>query len=299
MKLKVYLARITSLVTVSLLASSLAYAAPGPSAPCADCSRGPNPTVASLQSRSGPFTVSTFSVSGYLRGFGNSTVHYPTNATGKMGAIAVIPGYLSYEDSIRWWGPRLASHGFVVITMNTNTIYDQPDSRATQLSRALDYVIEQSNSRSSPISGKVDSTRLGAIGWSMGGGGSLKLSTERSLNAIIPQAPYYAGLNRFNTINTPTMILACSADVVAPVASHASPFYNRIPDATPKAFLEIYGGSHFCANSGYPNEDLLGMYGISWMKRFIDFDSRYSQFLCGPNHAADLRVSEYRENCNY
>jgi triacylglycerol lipase len=255
--------------------------------------------VASLKSDNGPFNVAKFSVSGFLKGFGNSTVHYPTNTTGKMGAIAVIPGYLSYEDSIEWWGPRLASHGFVVITMNTNSIYDQPDSRATQLSKALDYVIAQSNTSSSPIAGKVDSTRLGAIGWSMGGGGSLKLSTQRSLNAIIPQAPYYAGIDSFNTIKTPTMILACSADVVAPVGVHASPFYNKIPSTTPKAFLEIYGGSHFCANSGYPNEDLLGMYGISWMKRFIDFDSRYSQFLCGPNHEADFSISEYRENCPY
>ncbi len=216
-----------------------------------------------------------------------------------MGAIAVIPGYLSYEDSIEWWGPRLASHGFVVMTMNTSTIYDQPDSRATQLSKALDYVISQSNTSSSPIYGKVDSTRLGAIGWSMGGGGSLKLSTQRSLNAIIPQAPYYAGSNSFNTIKTPALILACSVDAVAPVAVHASPFYNKIPSTTPKAFLEIYGGSHFCANSGYPNQDLLGLYGISWMKRFIDFDTRYSQFLCGPNHTADGTISEYRQNCPY
>ncbi len=289
----------TALLIASLVVSSYVYSATGPSAPCTNCTRGPAPTAAALKSNTGPFTTAKFSVSGLLKGFGNSTVYYPTNTTGKMGAIAVIPGYLSYEDSIEWWGPRLASHGFVVMTMNTNTIYDQPDSRATQLSKALDYMISQSGTSSSPIYGKVDSTRLGAIGWSMGGGGSLKLSTQRSLNAIIPQAPYYAGSNSFNTIKTPTMILACSVDAVAPVALHASPFYNKIPTTTPKAFLEIYGGSHFCANSGYPNQDLLGLYGISWMKRFIDFDTRYSQFLCGPNHTADGTISEYRQNCPY
>lgn len=289
----------TLLLAASLLVSATAFSATGPSSPCSNCTRGPDPTVASLKSATGPYTTAKFSVSGYLKGFGDSTVYYPTNASGKMGAIAVIPGYVSYEDSIKWWGPRLASHGFVVMTMNTNTIYDQPDSRATQLSKALDYMIAQSGSSSSPIYNKVDSTRLGVIGWSMGGGGTLKLSTQRSINAIIPQAPYYAGTNSFNTIKTPTLILACGADAVAPVGVHASPFYNRIPSTTPKAYLEIYGGSHFCANSGYPNEDLLGMYGIAWMKRFIDFDSRYSKFLCGPNHTADLNISEYRQNCNY
>lgn len=298
MEIKAILAR-TTLLIASLLVSTHAFSAPGPSAPCSNCTRGPAPTVASLKASSGPFSTAKFSVSGYLKGFGNSTVYYPTNTSGKMGAIAVIPGYLSYESSIEWWGPRLASHGFVVMTMNTNSIYDQPDSRATQLSKALDYLISQSGSSSSPIYGKVDSSRLGAIGWSMGGGGSLKLSTQRSINAIIPQAPWYLGSNTFNTIKTPALILACSADTVAPVYQHASPFYNRIPASTPKAFLEIYGGSHFCANSGYPNEDLLGMYGIAWMKRFIDFDSRYSQFLCGPNHESDFAISEYRQNCPY
>lgn len=288
-----------ALLVASLLASSYVLSAPGPSAPCSNCTRGPNPTEASLKSDRGPFTTARFSVSGFLKGFGDSTVYYPTNTTGRMGAIAVIPGYLSYESSIEWWGPRLASHGFVVMTMNTTTIYDQPDSRATQLSKALDYLIAQSNTSSSPIYNKIDSTRLGAIGWSMGGGGSLKLSTQRSLNAIIPQAPWYAGSNSFNTIKTPALILACSADTVAPVAVHASPFYNQIPGSTPKAFLEIYGGSHFCANSGYPNEDLLGLYGIAWMKRFIDFDNRYSQFLCGPNHEGDFAISDYRQNCPY
>ena len=128
MKIKTSMVRSALLIT-SLLASAYALSAPGPSAPCTDCARGPNPTVASLKSRSGPFSVAKFSVSGYLKGFGDSTVHYPTNASGRMGAIAVIPGYLSYENSIEWWGPRLASHGFVVMTMNTNTIYDQPDCR--------------------------------------------------------------------------------------------------------------------------------------------------------------------------
>ncbi|MBU3069122.1 hypothetical protein KOI40_04770 [Aestuariicella sp. G3-2] len=272
---------------------------PGPSDPCTNCTRGPNPTVSSLEADRGPYNVDTRNVSSFVSGFGGGTIHYPTNASGQMGAIAVIPGYVSYESSIEWWGPRLASHGFVVITIDTNTIYDQPDSRADQLSAALDYVIDQSNSSSSPISGMVDSSRLGVIGWSMGGGGSLKLATDRNLNAIIPQAPYYSGSNDFDTIRTPTLILACELDAVAAVSLHASPFYNDVPNSTPKAFLEINNGDHFCANSDKPDEDILGKYGVAWMKRFIDFDYRYDQFLCGPNHEADYNISDYRENCNY
>ncbi|MCG8535117.1 MAG: hypothetical protein MI808_08465 [Pseudomonadales bacterium] len=274
--------------------------------PCSNCDnnpyqRGPNPTVSALENtRGGPYDVDSFSVSGWrASGFGGGTVWYPTDAGTGMGAIAAVPGYLSYEGSIEWWGPRLASWGFVVITIDTTTTVDQPDSRADQLSAALDYVISQNRSRYSDIYGLVDESRLGVIGWSMGGGGTLKLATERHLEAIIPQAPWYAGFNDFDEITTPTFIIACEIDAIAPVAQHASPFYNDIPNSTPKAFLEIDGGDHFCANSNYPWEDILGKYGIAWMKRFIDNDTRYQQFLCGPNHEADRDLEEYRDNCNY
>ncbi len=297
---------IQSLIGASILAFSFGAmastpSAPAPSDPCSpSCTRGANPTVNSLEANSGPYSVRTISVSNYAAsGFGGGTIHYPNNVSGKMGAIAVIPGYVSYENSIKWWGPRLASHGFVVITIDTNSIYDQPNSRADQLSAALDHIIDESNSNSSSISGMIDETRLGVIGWSMGGGGSLKLSTERSINAAIPQAPYYSGSNDFDTIQTPTLILSCESDVIAPVNSHAKDFYSDLPNTTPKAILEINNGSHYCANSGYDDEDILGKYGISWMKRFLDFDSRYSQFLCGPDHEAPYSISDYRQNCNY
>ena len=261
--------------------------------------RGPNPSLRYLDADRGPYNVRDFNVSTFVLGFGGGTVHYPTNTTGTMGVIAVVPGYLSFESSIEWWGPRLASHGFVVITIDTNTIYDQPNSRADQLEAALDYVIDESDSAFSPISGMVDPERRGVIGWSMGGGGSLKLSSDdRSIRAAIPQAPWYLGFNDFDEIVTPTFIIACEVDVVAPVIQHASPFYYDLPNSTPKAFLEINNGTHFCANSNYPNEDILGRMGVAWMKRFIDYDVRYQPYICDVNYEADFSVSDFRDNCS-
>ncbi len=264
-----------------------------------DFTRGPAPTSSYLEASSGPYSVDTVGVSRSVSGFGGGTIYYPTSTSGTMGAIAIVPGFLAGESSISWWGPRLASHGFVVITIATNSTFDQPASRSTQLSRALDYVVSQSNSNSSPISGKVDSTRLGAMGWSMGGGGALRLASGNRLAAAIPLAPWNTGSNSFNQIDTPTLIFACENDTTARVGTHASPFYNRIPASTDKAYLEINNGSHSCANGGGSNGGLLGKYGVSWMKRFIDEDTRYSQFLCGPNHEANSAISEYRETCNY
>lgn len=260
--------------------------------------RGPDPTEAYVEAE-GPYNVDTINVSSLASGFGGGTIHYPTNTTGQMGGIVVIPGYLSYESSIEWWGGRLASHGFVVMTIDTNTIYDQPGSRRDQIDAALDYLIDRSDSSFSAISGMVDSDRLGAVGWSMGGGGTLQLASGNRLSAAIPLAPWNSSFNDFDEIETPTLIFACENDTIAPVSSHASPFYNDIPASTDKAFFEINNGNHYCANGGNSNNAELSKYGVSWMKLHIDQDARYEQFLCGPNHEAQYRISEYRGTCPY
>jgi dienelactone hydrolase len=265
--------------------------------------KGPDPTKSMLEASTGPFTYTTTTVtSSQASGYRQGTIYHPTNVTGPFAAVAVVPGYVSYQSSINWWGPRLASHGFVVITIDTNSIYDQPSSRATQLMAALNQLKTFSNTSSHPIYRKVDPNRLGVMGWSMGGGGSLIAADNNpSLKAAIPFAPWNDSTN-FSGVSVPTLIIACESDSTAPVSSHASPFYNSIPTSTEKAYLEINNGSHSCANTGNSNAGLIGKYGVSWMKRFMDNDTRYSPYLCGSPHEADLSltaISEYRENCPY
>ena len=242
----------------------------------------------------GPFSIHTKRIPRQsAKGFGGGTIHYPTNASGcgLLGAIAVVPGYVSYENSIKWWGPRLASWGFVVITINTNSIYDDPDSRATQLNAALDQMIADDT-----VGSMIDPERLGAIGWSMGGGGALKLATSRSaVRAIIPQAPYYEG--SYGTMNTPAFMIGCEWDTIAPTRQHVDVFYNNA--SGPKMKIEVNDGNHSCANSGY-NEALLGKPGIAWMQRYIHGDTRFNQFLCAKeNYGSIYRVSDYDyANCS-
>ena len=294
---------LSALTAGSMLLSATALAAGGGGGAGPGCEvdcgfeRGPDPTVSFVEGRSGHLSVRTERVSGLVSGFGGGTIHYPTGTTGTMGAVVVIPGFVSAESSIDWWGPKLASHGFVVMTIDTNTGFDQPPSRARQINAALDYLIEQNSSSRSPIQGMIDVNRLGVIGWSMGGGGTLRVATEGRLSAAIPLAPWDTSSINARSVTTPTLTFACQADLVAPVGVHASPFYNAIPNSTPKAFVEIRNGSHFCANGGGLNNAVLGRLGVSWMKVHMDKDARYNQFICGPRHESDRDISEYRGNC--
>ncbi|MFQ3244880.1 MAG: dienelactone hydrolase [Arenicella sp.] len=260
---------------------------------------GPNPNLNFVRASQGPLPVSTSNVSSSVDGFGGGTIYYPSNISDEMAAIAISPGFTASQSSIAWWGPLLASHGFVVITIDTNGRFDQPTSRGRQLDSALSYLISEGDRSNSPVSGRIDENRLATMGHSMGGGGALQSAARNRLSASVPLAPFNTGSNDFNQINVPTMIMGCEDDGVAPVNSHANPFYALIPNSTDKALLEIANGPHNCANGGSSNNATLSTYGVSWMKRFLDKDRRYNQFLCGPNHVADSRISDFRETCTF
>ncbi|MFD0366744.1 alpha/beta hydrolase family protein [Streptomyces sp. NPDC127114] len=273
--------------------SSLAFlAAPATAATAADnpYQRGPAPTVASIEAVRGPYAVSQTSVSSLAAvGFGGGTIYYPTSTSdGTFGAVVISPGFTAYESSIAWLGPRLASQGFVVFTIDTLTTLDQPDSRGRQLLAALDHLTQRSSVRS-----RVDASRLGVMGHSMGGGGTLEAAKSRpSLKAAIP----LTGWNTDKTwpeISTPTLVVGADGDTVAPVATHSEPFYESLPASLDKAYLELNGATHFTPNS---SDTTIAKYSISWLKRFIDDDTRYDQFLC-PLPRPSLTIEEYRGTC--
>ncbi|GAA3964649.1 lipase [Streptomyces marokkonensis] len=252
--------------------------------------RGPAPTESSIEAPRGPYSVADTNVSSLVvSGFGGGTIYYPTSTSdGTFGAVVISPGFTAYESSIAWLGPRLASQGFVVFTIDTNTTLDQPDSRGRQLLAALDYLTERSSVR-----GRVDSSRLGVMGHSMGGGGSLEAAKDRpSLQAAIPLTPWNLDKS-WPEVSTPTLIVGADGDSIAPVSSHSEPFYSSLPSRTDRAYLELNNASHFTPNT---SDTTIAKYSISWLKRFIDNDTRYEQFLC-PLPRPSLTIEEYRGNC--
>lgn len=252
--------------------------------------RGPAPSNASIEAATGPYAVSTATVSALsVSGFGGGTVYYPTStADGTFGAVAVAPGYTAYQSSIAWLGPRLASQGFVVFTIDTLTTLDQPDSRGRQLLAALDYL-----TRSSSVRTRIDSGRLGVMGHSMGGGGTLEAAKSRpSLQAAIPLTAWNLDTT-WPEIKTPTLIVGADGDTIAPVATHSEPFYASLPSSLDKAYLELRGATHFTPNSA---NTTIAKYSIAWLKRFIDDDTRYEQFLC-PLPQTSPTIAQYQGNC--
>ena len=255
--------------------------------------QGPDQTAAQLEAGKGPFTVATAKVA-TPSGYGGGTVYYPTNASGKVGLIVVGPGFTESQSAMAFWGPVLASNGFAVINIDTKSTLDQPPSRATQLMAALKQVGALSKVASSPYYNKIDTSREGIMGHSMGGGGTLIAATANpSLKAAIPAAPWSLATKNFPTLAVPTLILACQSDVIAPVSGHADRFWASFNKQLPSAFAEYANGNHFCPTSSAPAgaKAAFSKLGVSWFKRFVDGDDRYTQFI-----TSDTRLSRFLTN---
>jgi triacylglycerol lipase len=233
--------------------------------------KGPDPTNASIQA-AGPFAVASQTVA-RGSGFGGGTIFVPT-APGTYALVAFCPGFTATRSSISTLSQRLATHGFVVIAMDTNSTLDFPPSRGTQLQAALNRVI---GLNTGAVAGKVDPARLVVAGWSMGGGGTLYASRT---NPAIKAATPFAGFSFDKAFNStvPTVLAGGSADTVAPDNQHSVAFFNQLPDATPKLFAEVAGASHQFPTTATPNQPT-SKFQIAWVKRFADNDARYEQFI--------------------
>ncbi|GAA2628979.1 dienelactone hydrolase family protein [Actinomadura fulvescens] len=283
MKLTHVIAALCVAVTTVVAGPVQASAAAGPH------QRGPDPTEASVKAEKGPFEIASVSVGPFNGGFGGGTIWYPKDESGTFGAVVVSPGFMTVEPMIQWYGRTLASHGFVVMTMSTITPIDPPFGRAAQLRSALDYLKSKS-----AMKDKVDPARLGLMGHSMGGGGTLDAAAQLpDLKAAIPLAPWNLDFSSPPKVKAPTMIIGADMDPIAPSGLLAESFYKSLT-AQNRTYVKLKMAGHTLSYLLY--NPTITKYSVSWLKRFLDNDTRYDQFLC-PLPTPSSTVADYKGIC--
>jgi dienelactone hydrolase len=228
--------------------------------------------------------------------FGAATIYYPADTVGPLGGVAISPGYTEVQAHVSWWGPRLASHGYAVLVLDTNEPRDFPDVRANALVAGVNVLRSEGTREGSPLAGRIDPAKMAVMGHSMGGGGALLAANEHSdqIRASIPFTPWEPE-STLEGITAPTLILAGELDGIAEVAEHAWRHFTLIPDATPKVYLEMAGGNHYIADTTRGTDlATMGRYALAWLKLYVDGDERYREFLYGVRTAEDeAKFSRY------
>ena len=247
--------------------------------------------------RPGPYQVAYYSQLPQVPEFSAATLYFPANKALDFGGVVIAPGFLERQENIAWWGNHLASHGFAVITLDTNELRDDPALRATALMAGVAMLRGENSRQGSAIRGKIYLDRIAIMGHSMGGGGTLLAANEHSgeLAAAIPFTPWLPDAD-FSAVTIPTLVIAGESDRIASVADHAWPHYQSLSAAVPRMYLEIKDGNHFIANSVTENEglrpnidvhDLVGSVAVAWLKLFLDGEEEHRELLFGDLPAAD------------
>jgi dienelactone hydrolase len=228
---------------------------------------GPDP--AALTSSKGPYNTAELKLP-------LGTVTYPTDAKPPLASIALCGGFLNTGPEMAAWAPFYASHGIVTIITTTGA-GDLPDQRADELLAALEQLKAEQTKSGSPLNGKLDLTRVGTSGYSMGGGGttlaSVKKPTIKTSVGLAPWGPATSG------IKVPTLLLCGGSDTTAP-CSTATSAYNGIAAPTPKMMVSIDGSTHF---SWFGPTDagmgISGKYALAFQKVYLEGDTRWEDVL--------------------
>ena len=278
--------RISLGISTLLLSASAALAA--------GFERGPQPTNASLEAAAGPYAITTAKVAS-PDGYGSATVIYPTSTQdGRFGLIVLAPGFISPPGFYTWLANRIASHGFVVISMGTKTLFDAPEARGEELVAALKQVAALADAGSVPYAAVTDTSRQALMGHSAGGGGTLTAARDNTNPAIKTALPMNPASNAsdFSAIKVPTLILACEKDAIAPNKTYSAKYYPTLSASIDRAYLEVAAADHLCPTSlaKASVQNTVGKTVISWLKRYVDEDRRYAPFITGASSPAYSKV---------
>ena len=240
----------------------------------------------------GPFDVERVRERDGLRngpGYRGATIYHPVRKVAEDGVeplappsrsagVVLVPGFMASERSMSRWGPFLASHGFVVMTIGTNGFGDNPDTRGAALVDGMVTLRAENERAESPLFGRLDPDRIAVGGWSMGGGGAQVAATlDPSIKAVLAFCPWKPRPHL--THDVPVFFLGAEKDGPAPVRKHALPHFERLDDATPKLLYEVRGAGHnLPMNPRYADGDV-GRFTLAWLKVFVDGDESWLPLL--------------------
>ena len=253
----------------------------------------------SSATNNGNYTIYTYDEGDGIRNgpqYFGSTVYCPENTTNPLASIIIIPGYANPESSIQSWGPFLASHGIVCMTIGTNSVFDLVETRRDALKDALISLKSENDRPSSYLYNKLDTSLIALGGWSMGGGGAQLLAAEnQNIKAVVALCPWIDPLVSSSALlnhNVPILFFSGQIDAVAPPNLHAEAQYNYTPSTTTKLIYEVFLGGHTIANSPSGGQGDVGRMAVSWLKTFLEKDSCYCPLLLSvPGSSSDYQTN--------
>ena len=247
------------------------------------------------------FEVRTYEPQVNDSAFAGATIFYPLTLSfdAPMGGVVMVPGFRGSQSNYEWWGPALASLGYAVLIMDTNSPTDGLAARSDALVAGVNFLKAQNTNSESPLNGKFDTSRVAIMGHSMGGGATLAAASELGdeIKAVIPLSPYCCepGGNfsaDYSGLTTPTLIIASATDEIAPPAEHARLLFDAIGGDS-NVYMEFAEGDHMIVANGGPDLQTIGIFTLAFLKVNVEGKDNLAGFINAPAENYRSKFSTY------
>jgi hypothetical protein len=187
--------------------------------------------------------------------YGQDSVRHPVLVWGN--------GHTNTVDIWQSFMARVATYGFVVVAP------EQTEVTADHMNKALDYVIKLANDPAGVDCGKIDTTKLGSTGYSLGGMGAITVAGDARITSTF----IFASNGNVKNIKAPWGVIGGDADTTFSFATIST----AVTGSTQPAFgAALVGVDHNgVAMNGKAQEGYIG-----WMRwRFMGDQAGHDMFV--------------------
>jgi hypothetical protein len=238
-------------------------------------------------SKDGPFTSTTVNGSGPN---GNYTVYEPSTLA-PNGAKNPIVGWMSggaTSPTMYPLLPRLATHGFVVVASNTVPNIGQEEALGKEIIAGIDWAIAENTRQDSTLFGKLDTTKIASMGYSMGSLATFTIASDPRLTTTVHISGGNMVADRVNNLHAPAAFLcgltgdsSCnilSGDCDIAAVNCDTDFAN----AKTPVFYGKFPGGHLSILQP-PLSDQIGTAATGWLRWKLMSDTTLAPMFVGPS----------------
>lgn len=248
----------------------------------------------------GPASDGSYAFKSYVIGlksyaYVNPMMYVPLGK-GPFPATTLGGDYLGGANSITWIAERLVSHGFIVLLIDANENDTCSWERAH--AGALKTLLGENTRSSSPLFGQLNHKKINFMGYSKAGGGALLAAAEPGnqaalVTSIMPRNPDCDFELTGVGVTSSSLILAGSADTVAPPDDNALVFYDNIPPVLLNIYREVDGMEHRNFLNNGDNHNIISANVVSWLKQMFYDDPEGMSYIIGSQFMQDKADGVY------
>jgi predicted dienelactone hydrolase len=254
-------------------------------------------------SEPGDYTGCYFDTNLESSAYRSAFIAYPCETSdGPFPALTFTGGITNVKEQMAWLADHVVTYGVILIVMTpTNNISMTTDVWKKAMLGGLEMLESENNRPSSPIYHLVDMSRLGIMGFSMGGGGTLKAADTvgEKIKTALSLAPHESRVNpsMYNNISVPTLVTTGTNDSICPRDSVRA-IFDCLPNDIERLFVNFTNANHvdwMNVLGDKTTQDRFKTFIVSWLKYYLAGDSSFKTYLSGEMHDKQIAAGWFTE----